>query len=145
MGRLYAQRYFPASAKARAERMVAGLKRAFERRIDALSWMAPSTKAEAKAKLMTLRVSVGYPDKWPTYGALRVVAGDAYGNADRFDYPKTVLIDYSGNKNATITSLAKIFHVDPENIRRTPNVKSDVDIRIILGADWTPPPEKTQP
>lgn len=69
----------------------------------------------------------------------------AYGNADRFDYPKTVLIDYSGNKNATITSLAKIFHIDPENIRRTPNVKSDVDIRIILGADWTPPPEKTQP
>ncbi|HEX7592678.1 MAG TPA: LytR C-terminal domain-containing protein, partial [Anaerolineae bacterium] len=69
----------------------------------------------------------------------------AYGNADRFDYPKTVLIDYSGNKSATITALAKIFHVDPENIRRTPNVKSDVDIRIILGADWTPPPEKTQP
>lgn len=69
----------------------------------------------------------------------------AYGNADRFDYPKTVLIDYSGSKNATITALAKIFHVDPENIRRTPNVKSDVDIRIILGADWTPPPEKTQP
>ncbi len=69
----------------------------------------------------------------------------AYGNADRFDYPKTVLIDYNGNKNATITALAKIFHVDPENIRRTPNVKSDVDIRIILGADWTPPPDKTQP
>ncbi|HEX7020174.1 MAG TPA: M13 family metallopeptidase, partial [Gemmatimonadaceae bacterium] len=93
VGKLYAQRYFPASAKARAERMVAGLKRAFERRIDALSWMAPSTKAEAKAKLMTLRVSVGYPDKWPTYGALRVVRGDAYGNADRtvrFTYQRSV-------------------------------------------------------
>lgn len=69
----------------------------------------------------------------------------AYGNADRFDYPKSVLIDYSGNKNATVTALAKIFHIDPENIRRTTNVKSDVDIRIILGADWTLPAEKTQP
>ncbi len=68
----------------------------------------------------------------------------AYGNADRFDYPRTVLIDYNGNKNATITALAQIFHVDPENIRRSTNVKSDVDIRIILGADWTLP-EKTQP
>jgi LCP family protein required for cell wall assembly len=61
-----------------------------------------------------------------------------YGNADRFDYSKTVLIDYSG-KHATITALARMFHVDPENIRRTPNVKSDSDVRIILGADWTPP------
>lgn len=68
-----------------------------------------------------------------------------YGNADRFDYPKTVLIDYSGSKNATVTMLAKIFHVDPENIRPTKNVKSDVDIRLILGMDWTPPPEKVQP
>jgi len=63
----------------------------------------------------------------------------AYGNADRFDYAKTVLIDYSGNKNATVTALAKIFRVGPENIRRMSNVQSDSDIRIILGADWTPP------
>jgi LCP family protein required for cell wall assembly len=69
----------------------------------------------------------------------------AFGNADRFDYVNTVLIDYSGNKNATITALAKIFRVVPENIRRNTNVKSDVDVRIILGADWTPPADKTQP
>jgi hypothetical protein len=69
----------------------------------------------------------------------------AYGNADRFDYSKTVLIDYSGTKNATVTALANVFRVDPENIRRTTNVNSDSDIRIILGADWTPLIEKTQP
>ena len=69
----------------------------------------------------------------------------AYGNADRFDYAQTILIDYSGSKNATITALAKLFNVDPGNIRRTLNVKSDSDIRIILGANWTPPVEKTQP
>lgn len=69
----------------------------------------------------------------------------AFGNADRFDYPKTVLIDYSGAKNASMTTLAQVFRVDPENIRRATNIKSDVDIRLILGADWTPPAEKTQP
>ncbi len=67
----------------------------------------------------------------------------AYGNADRFDYPNTVLIDYTGNKNATITALANIFHVGPENIRRVTDVKTNADISVILGADWTPPATTT--
>lgn len=63
----------------------------------------------------------------------------SYGNADRFDYPNTVLIDYTGAKTATINELARIFHVEPANIRRVTTVKSDVDIRVIIGADWTLP------
>jgi LCP family protein required for cell wall assembly len=63
----------------------------------------------------------------------------SYGNADRFDYANTVLVDYTGTKSATLTELARIFQVDPANIRRITNIKSDVDIRVILGADWTPP------
>jgi polyisoprenyl-teichoic acid--peptidoglycan teichoic acid transferase len=65
-----------------------------------------------------------------------------YGNADRFDYAKTVLIDYSGAKNATVTALAKAFSVGPDDIRPTKNVKSDVDIRLIVGADWKAPTDK---
>jgi putative endopeptidase len=93
VGKQYVERYFPASAKAAAEKMVAGLIREFEKRIDALDWMAASTKIEAKAKLRTLQVSVGYPDKWPSYAALRVEPGDAYGNADRaerFGYQRSM-------------------------------------------------------
>jgi predicted metalloendopeptidase len=93
VGRQYVQRYFPPSAKATAQRMVAGIITAFQHRIDALSWMAPSTKAEAKAKLATLRVSVGYPDTWPSYAALRVERNDAYGNAnrvERFQYDRSI-------------------------------------------------------
>ncbi len=85
VGHQYVDRYFPASAKARAQTMVAGIVRAFERRIDALDWMAPSTKAEAKAKLRTLRVSVGYPDRWPSDAGLVVAPDDAYGNLDRVE------------------------------------------------------------
>ena len=85
VGKAYVTRYFPPAAKANAQKMVAGLITAYEHRIDALSWMAPSTKAEAKAKLKTLRVSIGYPDKWPSYAALTVSPTDAYGNADRVD------------------------------------------------------------
>jgi len=63
----------------------------------------------------------------------------SYGNADRMDYLNTVLIDYTGRKSATLAELAKIFRVEPANIRRTAALTSDVDIRVIVGADWTPP------
>ena len=42
---------------------------AFGRRIDALDWMSPATKARAKAKLAVLKVGVGYPDRWRDYSA----------------------------------------------------------------------------
>jgi predicted metalloendopeptidase len=93
VGKEYVARYFPPAAKANAQKMVAGLITAFQHRIDALSWMAPSTKAEAKAKLATLRVSIGYPDTWPSYATLSVSPTDAYGNADRaerFTYAKSI-------------------------------------------------------
>jgi putative endopeptidase len=83
VGQLYTNRYFPPSEKARAEAMVANLMAAFAERIDHLDWMALSTKAEAKAKLAVLKVGVGYPDAWPSYAGLDIVAGDAYGNAER--------------------------------------------------------------
>ena len=81
VGRLYVERYFPPAAKARVEAMVTTSSAAFGRRIDALDWMAPATKAKAKAKLAVLKVGVGYPDKWRDYCALEIVRGDAFGNA----------------------------------------------------------------
>ena len=42
--------------------MVANLIAAFHKRIEALTWMNPATKAEAEAKLSTLYVGIGYPE-----------------------------------------------------------------------------------
>jgi putative endopeptidase len=89
VGKLYAGHYFSPAAKARIEAMVEQLRAAFIRRIDSLDWMAPETKASAKAKVATLKVGVGYPDHWRDYTGLEVVAGDAFGNAERsslFEY-----------------------------------------------------------
>ena len=83
VGRLYVAKYFPPSEKARAEEMVKNEIAAFGLRIDRLDWMAPQTKARAKAKLAALKVGVGYPDKWTDYSGLEVVKGDALGNARR--------------------------------------------------------------
>ena len=83
VGKLYVKRYFPPAEKARAQAMVANILAAFRKRIDNLDWMAPETKAKAKAKLAVLKVGVGYPDKWTDYTGLEIVKGDALGNADR--------------------------------------------------------------
>jgi putative endopeptidase len=89
VGRLYVERYFPTATKAKVQAMVGDLVKAFSKRIDALAWMSPETKARAKEKLATLKVGVGYPDRWQDYSHLEIVKGDALGNAERaelFDY-----------------------------------------------------------
>ena len=93
VGKLYVERYFPAAEKKRVEEMVKNELEAFGRRIDALPWMAPQTKARAKAKLAALKVGVGYPDKWRDFSGLEVIRGDALGNAQRaglFDYRRNL-------------------------------------------------------
>jgi predicted metalloendopeptidase len=93
VGQLYVQRFFPTAAKARVEEMVRNLLAAFGRRIDKLDWMAPATKAQARAKLAALKVGVGYPDRWRDYSGLQVVAGDAFSNLERaemFEYHRNL-------------------------------------------------------
>jgi len=93
IGEIYAKRYFPPEAKAQAEAMVANIIAAFRRRIDALSWMDPATKAEAQAKLTTLYVGIGYADSWRNYSAYEVKADDIFGNLWRgrlFDYQRDI-------------------------------------------------------
>ena len=89
VGKLYADKYFSAQAKAEVTAMVDNMKVAFEKRIDALDWMDPTTKAEARRKVAVLKVGVGYPDKWRDYSGYAVVRGDAFGNikrSEQFDY-----------------------------------------------------------
>jgi putative endopeptidase len=83
VGKAYVGRYFPASSKRAIEGMVKRITEAFERRIDALSWMSPATKARAKEKLGTLYVGVGYPDRFRDESGLHIVRGDAFGNLER--------------------------------------------------------------
>jgi predicted metalloendopeptidase len=93
VGRLYVEKYFPPAEKARAEAMVKNLLEAFSKRVDALTWMKPATKAMAKAKLAALKVGVGYPDKWRDYSGLEVMPGDAFGNFERaslFEYQRSL-------------------------------------------------------
>mgnify|MGYP000878495863 FL=1 len=77
IGRVYIDRYFDPSSKARMEEMVSNLKKAFRERIQNLVWMEPETKKKALIKLEALDVQVGYPDEWLNYSELDV-KNDSY-------------------------------------------------------------------
>ena len=51
------------------------------------------------------------------------------------DYPSTVIVDYTG-KVYTLERLVEMFQVAPENMRSSPNLRSQIDIRIIVGEDF---------
>ncbi|WP_411342041.1 M13 family metallopeptidase [Sphingopyxis sp. J-6] len=80
VGKAYADKYFPASAKAEVGDMVTNIKSAFAKRVETIDWMAPETKKEAIKKVETIAVGVGYPESWRDYGSYTVSAADAYAN-----------------------------------------------------------------
>lgn len=62
-----------------------------------------------------------------------------FGPADATTYPHTVIVVYSESKIYTLEVLVALFEVDDANIRRSPNLKSDVDFRVIIGSDFELP------
>lgn len=72
VGRMYVEKYFPASSKERMEQLVRQLQIALGQRIDAQQWMSPETKRAAHAKLDAFYVKIGYPDKWMDYSPLDI-------------------------------------------------------------------------
>jgi putative endopeptidase len=80
VGKAYVDKYFPASSKAQIQTIVDNLKAAFARRVQAIGWMAPSTKQEALKKVQNIVVGVGYPDTWRDYSGLQITADNAYAN-----------------------------------------------------------------
>ena len=81
VGKAYVAKYFSAAAKAEIQRMAEGIKAAFAKRVEALAWMAPATKAEAIKKVRSIVVGVGYPDHWRDDTGLAISPTDAYANA----------------------------------------------------------------
>jgi putative endopeptidase len=83
VSKLYVAQYFPPETKKAADAMVKNIIAAMNVRIDKLDWMTPETKVKAHAKLAAFTPRIGYPDKWRDYAALKIVPGDAFGNALR--------------------------------------------------------------
>lgn len=72
IGKVYVNKYFPPESKKRMEDLVGNLQSALGERIKVLPWMSDDTKKMALEKLATIKVKVGYPDKWKDYTTLDI-------------------------------------------------------------------------
>lgn len=76
VNRYYAKTYCSAEIKEKVTGIIREIIDVFRKRIDKVDWMSQTTKENAKKKLDTMRLNVGYPDEWdddfkdvPVYGA----------------------------------------------------------------------------
>ncbi|WP_261324434.1 M13 family metallopeptidase [Microbulbifer agarilyticus] len=83
VGKVYVKEHFPPEAKARMQKLVANLIKAYEVSIKELDWMGEATKQEALDKLSKFTPKIGYPDKWRDYSVLTISGDDLYGNMQR--------------------------------------------------------------
>lgn len=78
LGKIYVEKYFPASSKERMKTLVANLQKALANRIEAQDWMDAETKKNALEKLSTFYVKIGYPDKWIDMSDLNIDPAKSY-------------------------------------------------------------------
>lgn len=72
IGKLYVEKYFPASSKKMMLDLVHNLQKALSERINESTWMGSATKLKAQDKLNNYIIKIGYPDKWKDYSGLQV-------------------------------------------------------------------------
>lgn len=146
VGKIYAERYFPAENKAAMDELVANLRLAMADNLNEIDWMGEATKIEARDKLAKFTPKIGYTEKFETYDTL-TVGTDAFGNAmaagdwaykdmlsqlgqpidktEWFMLPQTVNAYYSPNRNEIVF---------PAAILQPPFFNLDADPAINYGA-----------
>ncbi len=89
VGQKFVEKHFPPEAKERMVELVANLQEAFKQRMKNSTWMSEGTQEKAIDKLESMRVKIGYPDKWRDYSGLEVTE-DSYVqnviNSNKFDF-----------------------------------------------------------
>ena len=83
LGKLYVARYFPPDAKAKADKLVSNLLKAYETDIQTLDWMGPETRQKALEKIRQFTPQIGYPSHWRDYSAYQVRRDDLIGDIQR--------------------------------------------------------------
>lgn len=78
VGKLYVEKYFPEENKNYMKELVSNLQKALGEHIESLTWMSDATKQKALEKLSTLKVKIGYPDKWKDYSGITIDPKKSY-------------------------------------------------------------------
>ena len=146
VGKVYAERYFPAENKAAMDELVANLRLAMADNLNEIDWMGEETKVQARDKLSKFTPKIGYTEKFETYDGLNVgnsafenvMASNAWAFEDMlsqlgqpidktewFMLPQTVNAYYSPNRNEIVF---------PAAILQPPFFNIDADPAINYGA-----------
>ncbi|MBC8004305.1 MAG: M13 family metallopeptidase [Verrucomicrobia bacterium] len=72
IGQVYVNEYLPAGTKEKLLEIGNAVKTVFGERIKNLDWMSDATKEKALAKLGSMIMKVGYPDKWKDLSKLEI-------------------------------------------------------------------------
>jgi len=83
LGRLYVEKHFPPSARARMNELVGNLRAVFLDRLKRLEWMSVETRAKAVAKFDRFTQKIGHPDKFRDYSGVKIRRDDLLGNVQR--------------------------------------------------------------
>ncbi len=83
LGQEFIKVAFSAASKEKTLQMVNEIEAEMAKEIQAATWMASATKDQALTKLHEVANKIGYPDKWESYGKVKIVPGDAFGNNRR--------------------------------------------------------------
>jgi putative endopeptidase len=112
LGEVYVKHYFTAEERQNTVQMVHDIEAAMAKNLDSLTWMSAATKVKAKEKLHLIADKIGYPDHWRDYSTLKIVRGDAYGNALRaFEFENNRQLNKIGkavDRNEWITTPATV-------------------------------------
>jgi putative endopeptidase len=80
LGQAYVRQVFSPELKASTLKMVEGIEKAMELRVQQLDWMSAGTKQQALVKLHAIRNKIGYPDKWRDYSSVEITPDNFAGN-----------------------------------------------------------------
>ena len=133
IGQIFVEKYFPPEAKERMLQLVNNLKHVLAKRIQLLSWMGSDTKEKALEKLSTIKVKIGYPDKWRDYSKLEVSYNSFFQN---------VLLSSIFNYRYMLSKINK--PVDPDEWHMSPQTVNayynPLDNEIVFPAGILQPP-----
>jgi len=80
VGAIYVQRFVSPAVNARAKGMASALRAALDARFATADWLSPESKTEARRKVATMQIRVGYPDRFDDYAGLKVSGNGLYAD-----------------------------------------------------------------
>ena len=83
VGRIFVERYFPPSSKARAKALVDSMVVAFKEDLASNDWLSAAARDAAGKKLSNMHFTIGGPDVLKGYDSLVIKRDDPVGNARR--------------------------------------------------------------